>query len=525
MTPTSGPDKDTITRDIRRPTSQARLVGLAGPNAGRVHNLNGDPVLFGRREDADIRVKSLEVSRRHARLQRELNGAWTVEDLDSANGTHVNGALVYGEQEIHFGDRIQLGSEALFVFTHQDMLEDQVLQLQKMEALGKLAGEVAHDFKNLLTVMFSTVESLRLAQHRGHLTPSGAMGQEGLTRHLDRMMEASERSNDLIQRLLTFSRPGTGSHGPVDMSDVVSRAIALCQETFPPGISVTQDTPPEMIVRADSGQVHQAVMNLLINARDALDHGGKIHVSCTPIYLDTAGGLDVPFSPGEYVMVSVADDGPGMDDTTRARVFEPFFTTKKGGKGSGLGLATVYAIAIRHGGHALVESAPGEGTTLRVFFPTRPPLEENETPEVTAPPHTTLVPTVSIPVREAVLVALADEDAMAALRAKLESAGVEPVLPASTGAEAVNLYQRHRRHIKLALLDKDLPDLCGLDVVRIMRRMYPESMLTLLAAELDPLEAAQARKAGALGVLPRSASVAQIEEAIRRAEEASEDDA
>ena len=457
----------------------------------------------------------MEVSRRHARIQRELNGAWRLADLNSANGTHVNGVLVHGDEEIHFGDRIQLGSEALFVFTHQDMLEDQVLQLQKMEALGKLAGEVAHDFKNLLTVMFTTVAVLRKAQEQGDLSPSGALNQEGLTRHLDRMTEASERSNDLIQQLLTFSRPGTGSHGPVDVGEVVIKAVALCQETFPEGISLAHDVSAEIVAPADSGQVHQVVMNLLINARDALEQGGEIRASCQRISLDTAGGLDIPFSPGDYVVVTVADDGPGIDEITKARVFEPFFTTKKGGKGSGLGLATVYAIAARHGGHALVESQPGQGTTLRVFFPVGPPPVTNETAETTL---TSLFPAVSIPVRTSVLLVLSDEGDVPVLISQLKAAGAHKVHVARTGAEAVNMYEAERHTIKLALVDKDLPDLSGLDVIRIMRRMYPEARLTLLAKELDPDVAALVRRAGAMGVLPRSTSVGQIDEALRRAD-------
>ena len=513
-------DSDTITQDIRRPTNLARLVGLAGPHAGRVHNLSGDPVFFGREERADIRIKSLEVSRRHARIQRELNGAWKLIDLNSANGTHVNGSTVQGELEIYFGDRIQLGKEALFVFTHQDGLEDQVLQLQKMEALGKLAGEVAHDFKNLLTVMFSTVAVLRKAQAQGDLTPSGSLNQRDLARHLDHMTEASERSNDLIMQLLTFSRPGTGSHGPVDLGEVVVKAVALCQETFPRGITLAHDVTEEIIIPADSGQVHQVVMNLLLNARDALEEGGEIRASCQRITLDTAGGLDVPFAPGDYVVISVSDNGPGIDDITKARVFEPFFTTKKSDKGSGLGLATVYAIAARHGGHALVESQPDQGTTLRVFFPVGPPPVTHEPAETAEPAETimtSLLPTVSIPMRKSVLLALSDEDSIPLLISQLKAAGVFMVHVARTGAEAVNMFEEERRTIKLALVDKDLPDLTGLDVIRIMRRMYPEARLTLMAAELDPEEAAMARRAGALGVLPRNTSVGQIEEALRRA--------
>jgi len=359
----------TITRDIRRPSLQARLVGLAGPLAGKVQNLNGRRMVLGRDDSVAIAINSPDVSRQHAALERTRTGVWMLEDLGSSNGTFVNGLEVKSSVEIHFGDRIQLADEALFVFSHQDQLEDQVLQLQKMQAMGALAGEVAHDFKNMLAVIFSTVDMMRLAQGSGELVATGRLSSTDLTRHLDRMQEASDRSRELIERLLTFASPSEGTNLPVDFGAVTQEAVALCQETFEDGVEIITDITPGLYLTGDAGQVHQAVMNLLINARDAMNGSGKIHVVVEKIRLDPSLGLDVPFSTGEFIVISVRDSGPGMSEEIRLKVFEPFFTTKAKGEGTGLGLATVYSIASRHGGHALAESAPGEGATIRIFFP------------------------------------------------------------------------------------------------------------------------------------------------------------
>ncbi len=505
--------RETITRDIRRPTVQARLVGLSGPHAGQTHNLGGEPVLFGRDDEAEFSVNSPEVSRQHAVLLRTDAGAWILEDLSSSNGSFVNGLRVKGAAEIHFGDRIQLGSETLFIFTHQDMLEDQVLQLQKMEALGSLAGEVAHDFKNLLTVMYTTVGFLRVAHKEEELLTAGDLDDEGLTRHLDRMQEASERANDLCHRLLSFSRPGTGKHGPVDVASVVEEAVKLCQETFDEKLIIETKSSPGLTVPADASQVHQVVMNLLINARDAMPDGGTIRVAADRIPLLATLGMDVPFTPGEYVAISVADNGSGIDEATRARMFEPFFTTKPAGEGSGLGLATVYAIAARHGGHALVESAPGEGATLRVFFPTRVPGKPEALGRM--PAHTADLPAIKFP-ENAVLLCLDDGAAAKELKERLDEAGMEEVIVVRSGAEAIRLYEQHRRGILLILLDKDLVDMDAVDAVRALQRINPEADVLVLANSLEETEAAEIRLAGALGVIPRDASADQLKEMMLR---------
>ena len=384
-----------------------------------------------------------------------------------------------------------------------------------MEALGNLAGEVAHDFKNMLTVIFTSVACLREAQRNEDLLTAGKLSAGELTEYLDWMQEASERSNEMIQRLLSFARPSVGKQEIIDFSEMIKEAVALCKATFPAEITIEAYTKLGLTAPGDSGQVHQVLMNLLINARDAMPDGGSILITAEKIPFNTALGLDVPLTPGDHIAISVSDDGPGMDDATKARIFEPFFTTKPTGKGTGLGLATVYGIATRHGGHTMVESTPGEGTTMRVFFPCQLSADEDSEPE---PSRTRDIPKLEIE-DNIVLLALADEHKFEGIQSRLESVSASPVVVTRSGAEAVQYIQQHRGGVLLTLLDQSLPDLAGVDAVRAIKGADPEARVVILATSVEEHEAEELRKAGALGVLPRSASSDQLQEAIQRVED------
>ena len=379
-------DEESPTPDVHRPPTRARLVGLFGPAAGQVFFLKGSREVMGRGVGANIFIDSLEISRRHALVWRDVKDRWYIKDMGSSNGCYINGQRITGTREILFGDRLQLARDNLFVFTHHDTLEDQVLQLQKMDALGQLAGEVAHDFKNLLTVFSATVDMWRIRRTRGQIEAKPPFSDKKMDHDIGRMDEACARANDLIQRLLAYARPSEGDMAPVDVSQVTRDAIRLCSETFPEGTEIKFEINADHWVPAHSTQIHQAVMNLLVNARDAMPHGGTIRVIVNDLRQSGVEGLDSPFSPHGFVCISVADNGQGMDQATKERIFDPFFTTKGEGKGTGLGLATVNAIAARHDGQVLVESEQGEGATFRLILPTFrvEPDPDTRTVDVTA---------------------------------------------------------------------------------------------------------------------------------------------
>jgi len=238
--------------------------------------------------------------------------------------------------------------------------EEKLRQMQKMDAIGRLAGGIAHDFNNMLTVIGGQAQLLR------DRLPENSSER----RRVDEIMQASDRAATLTRQLLAFSRKQLLQARRLDLNTLVQSTSTLLQRTLGEDIRLmTRLSPGLGAVMADPGQLDQILLNLTINARDAMPHGGALVIETGEADLDqTFSGEAFTAQPGRYVMLSVRDTGCGMDEATRARIFEPFFTTKPVGKGTGLGLATVYGIVKQSGGYIAVESAPGEGTTVRIYL-------------------------------------------------------------------------------------------------------------------------------------------------------------
>jgi signal transduction histidine kinase len=241
-------------------------------------------------------------------------------------------------------------------------LEEELFQAQKMEALGRLAGGIAHDFNNILTAIVSYTEIARL----------DAGDQPAILDSLDEVLRASKRARDLVNQILIFSRTRAQERVPLRLRPVVAEALQLLGSSLPKGLQVSFEPAGEdRVVLADPTQIHQVVMNLGINAGQAMgQNGGQLTVRLEPSSVAAGAAAPAPgLAPGEYMVLTVHDDGPGMDAQTVARIYEPFFSTKAPGKGTGLGLAMVHTIVRNHHGGIEVESAPGGGTTFRVYFP------------------------------------------------------------------------------------------------------------------------------------------------------------
>lgn len=337
--------------------------------------------------------------------------------------------------------------------TARRQLEEQLRHAQKMEALGQLAGSVAHDFNNLLSVIIGYSELLSAAPNI-----DGA-----LVAHLETIKRAGERAASLTAQLLAFSRRQVLQLSVVNLNALVRETEKMLQRLM--GEDVEQKIvlePALWKTRADSGQLVQVIMNLAINSRHAMAKGGVLTITTANVTFDEVATFDgVDVQSGNYVMLSVTDTGCGMDARTRARIFEPFFTTKEAGKGTGLGLATVYGIVKQSGGYIFAHSEKGKGTTFRVYLP----LAE-AAPEM-VPTH--VVP--DAPQGSETLLVVEDEPAFRdLLRDTLQSRGYR-VLIAANGVDALQIAERYADSIRLLITDVIMPQMSGPELARSLRKM------------------------------------------------------
>jgi PAS domain S-box-containing protein len=358
---------------------------------------------------------------------------------------------------------------AVLVFhdaSERRMLEEQLLHSQKLEAVGRLAGGIAHDFNNLLSVVSGYGEMV-LAD-----TPEPAR------KRILEILRAADRATTLTRQLLAFGRKQVIEPKMLDLNAVVTDVSRMLHRLIGEDIELASRLSPDLgRIKADAGQVEQVIINLVVNARDAMPEGGKLTVETTNVDLDddaVRGYVDV--RPGPYVRLAVSDTGVGMDREVREHLFEPFFTTKGAGKGSGLGLATVYGIVKQGGGHIWIYSEPGWGTTFKIFFPrvadgvgsfsTRPPEER------------------AVGGTETVLVVEDDEMLRSLIREILGSAGYQ-VLLAETPDAGMALLSERSGGVDLLLTDVVLPGMSGRELVERVGALHPEMKVLFMSGYTD----------------------------------------
>ena len=334
--------------------------------------------------------------------------------------------------------------------TEMRQLEVQYRQAQKMEAVGRLAGGIAHDFNNLLTAIIGTT-ALVLED----------LGLESRARlDIQEIEKAAKRAAGLTRQLLIFSRQQVLEPRALDLNALVGNLEKMLHRLI--GEDVELRTKPAAglgAVRADPGQLEQAIVNLVVNARDAMPKGGRLTIETADVELDrsyVAG--HVPTQPGPYVLLAVSDTGVGMDGATKARLFEPFFTTKEPGRGTGLGLATVYGIVKQSGGYVWAYSELGHGTTFKIYLPRV--AETAEAPESTTSPPT------PVGGSETVLVVEDQEEVRKLTKRVLEARGYT-VLAARNGVEALEIVAQHVNQIHLMITDVVMPGMNGREVARL----------------------------------------------------------
>jgi PAS domain S-box-containing protein len=346
--------------------------------------------------------------------------------------------------------------------------EEQLRQSQKMEAIGQLAGGVAHDFNNLLTAIigYSSLAMRRLSED--HPVQS----------YLEEIKKGGDRAANLTRQLLAFGRKQLLQPLLLDLNDVVRDMQKMLKLLIGEDIQLVAKLNPDLHrIKADPGQVEQVLVNLVVNARDAMPKGGTITIETSNVELDAAyAGKHIGLTPGDYAMLAISDTGVGMDHATQDHIFEPFFTTKEKGKGTGLGLSTVYGIVKQSGGNISVYSEPDKGTTFKVYLP-----------QIDAKVESSVIPSGESIVRfgtETVLL-VEDEDMVRNLAAQLLKESGYHVLEANGGEEALGICKEHKETIDLLITDVVMPKMSGKDVADQLKTFHPETRVIFMSGYTD----------------------------------------
>ncbi|MFI5251929.1 MAG: PAS domain S-box protein [Bacteroidota bacterium] len=377
-------------------------------------------------------------------------------------------------------------------------LQARLLQSQKLESLGTLAGGIAHDFNNILAIILAYVSRLE----RGKLEPGD------ISKSLETIKKASWRGADLIKQILTFARRTEIVAKSIDVNDVIEDISRLLKETFPKTISLNLNLAPDLpSINADSNQLHQAIINLCVNAKDAMPDGGEITITAT---LDMDKIVNERFQEAKtspYITLSISDTGHGMKEETLDRIFEPFFTTKDQGRGTGLGLAMVYGIVQNHDGFIHVDSALHSGTTVTIYLP--------------AAPETVSILDVDSPVepltrrgQETILIVEDEKMLCEYLQNVLEGDGYT-IITAEDGHRAVDAYMEHKDDISLVFSDIGLPGMNGWEAVKKMLKVTPSLKVIFATGYLDPEIKNEINHAGVDGFIHKPYRPEEVQKKIR----------
>jgi PAS domain S-box-containing protein len=372
--------------------------------------------------------------------------------------------------------RDQMGRIVNFVAVNHDVtqmvqLEEQFRQAQKMEALGQLAGGIAHDFNNLLTIIQL---STRLLQK--NIRPEDPLGE-----HIQRIQDTGERAGALTKQLLSFSRREIIEPRILTLNQVVSDLSRMLKRIIGEDIELETRLDDKLwTIRIDPTQVDQIVLNLVVNARDAMPQGGSLLIETSNATLDEAyAAHNVDVLPGDYVLLSITDTGVGMDEETQAHIFEPFFTTKERGQGTGLGLAAVFGIIKQNKGHVRFQTAEGEGTTFKIYLPRAEAIRAETEAQTLAPLAASLVRGT-----ETILV-VEDERQVLDLTVRVLVACGYQVLTAGDGPRALEVSREHDGPIHLLITDVVMPQMYGKDLAELLHKERPEMGLLFMSGYPD----------------------------------------
>lgn len=362
--------------------------------------------------------------------------------------------------------------------TERKKLESQFLRSQRMESIGRLVGGIAHDLGNLLVPILLGVRVLSQRYKDDAKT----------ARTLEMIQKSAQRGSDMVKQVLAFARGVEGERVPVDLAQVIGEVDRITEETFPSTIRVEIDVEEKLWqVKGDATQLQQVVMNLCVNARDAMPDGGRLRIEANNFFIDeNLSRMNLEAKPGPHLKVTVSDTGTGIPQDVLDKVFEPFFTTKTEGQGTGLGLSTVYSIVKSHGGFVGVYSEPGEGTSFTVYLPASEKLESIEVRGYSDLPRGK---------GELILVVDDEPNILETTREALEEVNYR-VITAANGLEAMAQYQAHSNELAAVITDLMMPEMDGITAIRKLKQRRP-NLPIIAASGLTGTKATESVEAGA----------------------------
>jgi len=432
------------------------------------------------RQSCQVTMANQRAPARHLHIEG-APAEWSESDASKADEGHVRLAVL----------DITKQKEAE---SKQKMLEVQLRQAQKLEAIGILAGGIAHEFNNILAAIMGFAEMALEAAQIGKSDPQD----------MERVISSAVRARDLVRRIMTFSRTSTLASKPLCINQSVDQIAKMLLRIMPKNITIQSNLAPDLaFIDGDPGQIEQILMNLTTNAKDTMPEGGRLSIETINVFLDEGFCRQhLGMVPGHYVLLKVADTGQGMDESSLEHIYDPFFTTKEVGKGTGLGLSIVHGIVKSHGGHIFCQSKPGEGTSFDIYFPAAPNLAPASALQVE-------------PIQEATLdsqfiLLVDDEEALRDLGIRILERAGHKVFTAQSGEDALELYITRGHQMDLVIMDLGMSGMGGLKALKAILGINPQAKVLVASGYAAEDQVKDALAAGAVGYVAKPFSKAEL---------------